>query len=210
MAYSQFNSIMKLKALFPEIDIEEGVLKPKNYAKIEPSVSLTEGLDYSTPFALKANTEKARSEMIVTPILLEVLRKMKDTIGIFSGNELNVDKKLGLNGVCDFLLSSNIESSFMMVPILTIVEAKKDDIPAGQWQCIAEMIGAERFNKMNGYDVSPIIGLVTNGLEWQFLKKEGNKVMVNPTSLYINNLAELLGWLVGLISLAKVTKIVKK
>jgi hypothetical protein len=62
-------------------------------------------LEENVPLALAINTEKARSELIVTPILLEVWRLMRREISLFSGIEFNVAPDRGLNGVCDFILS---------------------------------------------------------------------------------------------------------
>jgi len=58
-------------------------------------------LNYSTKLALSINTEKARSEMMIAPILIEVKRLANDQISLFSGVEFNVDSTQGLNGFCD-------------------------------------------------------------------------------------------------------------
>ncbi|WP_341525274.1 hypothetical protein WKK05_22060 [Nostoc sp. UHCC 0302] len=46
--------------------------------------------------ALAINTEKARSEMIITPILLEVKRRGSYPISLFSVTDFNVDVEKGL------------------------------------------------------------------------------------------------------------------
>lgn len=50
-------------------------------------------------------SEKARSELIVMPILLACRELSGDTIAIFSGSRLDVSPDLGLLGECDFLLA---------------------------------------------------------------------------------------------------------
>jgi hypothetical protein len=40
-------------------------------------------------------SEKARSEMIITPILLEVRRRANSQISLFSGSDFNVDVEKG-------------------------------------------------------------------------------------------------------------------
>lgn len=47
---------------------------------------------------LTVSTEKARSEFIIAPILLEVRRMSGDRFGLFSGVEFNVDASRGLAG----------------------------------------------------------------------------------------------------------------
>src|SRR5262245_49280553 len=53
--------------------------------------------------ALAMNTEKARSEMIIAPILMEAVGLLGDRVSLFSGIAFDVDKERGLNGACDFL-----------------------------------------------------------------------------------------------------------
>ncbi len=55
--------------------------------------------------ALAVDTEKARSEFIIAPVLLELRRSLGARFGLFSGLELNVDSSRGLNGFCDFIPS---------------------------------------------------------------------------------------------------------
>ena len=45
------------------------------------------------------NTEKARSEMIIAPILMEAVRLSGYRLNLFSGLTLDVDKERGLTGV---------------------------------------------------------------------------------------------------------------
>src|SRR5262249_41387254 len=75
-----------------------------NVAPISVSALLLETLKNSTPLALKIDTEKARSELMVAPVLLEIHRQLGGKISLFSGVDWNVDEALGLRGRCDFLM----------------------------------------------------------------------------------------------------------
>src|SRR5207244_11277878 len=55
--------------------------------------------------ALPIYTEKARSEFIIAPVLLELRHSFGGSFGLFSGIEFNVDSARGLNGYCDFILT---------------------------------------------------------------------------------------------------------
>lgn len=70
-------------------------------------------LNKTASLALDIDTEKARSEMMIAPVLLEVRRQVGSRIGLLSGTEFNVAAEQGLNGVCDFLISLSSESLFM-------------------------------------------------------------------------------------------------
>lgn len=90
MAYSDF----KLKELVKQFSL---ILKDKNdlfaeVSPIQPSEYLEFTLKYNLPVAGEINTEKARSEMIIAPILLEVRRRVGDRISLFSGRDFNVDR----------------------------------------------------------------------------------------------------------------------
>src|SRR4051794_19604295 len=50
-------------------------------------------------------SEKARSELIVMPVLLACRELSDNTIAIFSGPRLDVSPEQGLLGECDFLLA---------------------------------------------------------------------------------------------------------
>ncbi|MEY3332991.1 MAG: hypothetical protein RLZZ176_1291 [Cyanobacteriota bacterium] len=88
---------------------------------------LDETLEYNIPLALSINSEKSRSEMIVTPILIEVRKQLNNQISLFSGKDFNVDAQKGLTGFCDFLISKSNEQLIIESPIITLVEARNDN-----------------------------------------------------------------------------------
>ena len=96
---------------------------------------------------LPIKSEKARSELIVVPILIELRNLNNKFFTIYSGDSLNVDDAKGLRGECDFILAKDTGSFNINVPIIQIVEAKKNDIEIGIPQCAAQMIGASLYNK---------------------------------------------------------------
>ena len=70
-----------------------------------PSEHLTTTLSRNVPLAVAIGTEKAKSEMIVTNVLVELREYFTRRISLFSGIDFNVDVENGLTGVCDFLIS---------------------------------------------------------------------------------------------------------
>jgi hypothetical protein len=85
--------------------------------------------------------------MIIIPILLEVKRRSKHQISLFSGIDFNVNFEKGLNGICDYIIRFSPEQLFIRAPVITLVEAKNENIKAGLGQCVAEMIAAQLFNQ---------------------------------------------------------------
>lgn len=74
-----------------------------------------------------------------------------------------------MNGFCDFIISGSAEQLLIEAPVVTLVEAKNDNLKSGLAQCIAEMVGAQMFNRKKSNEIPIIYGAVTNGTNWQFL-----------------------------------------
>jgi hypothetical protein len=148
-------------------------------------------LQRGRPFAL--GSEKARSEFIVVPLLLTWVERSRVPLSVYSGQRLDADPTSGLAGECDFILAKTPPLPFLQAPIITLVEAKKHDIEAGMGQCAAQMVGARVFNEREGADVRFIFGCVTNGENWQFLKLDGNQLLIDTDRYYLDNIGALLG-----------------
>lgn len=191
MAYSEF-TLSKAKKIF-DLTIAEQVDHFAAVPEREASDSLKDILRYNLPLALAINTEKARSEMIIAPILIELKKQLQPNISLFSGIEFNVDLERGLGGVCDFLLSRSSEQLFVSIPIITLVEAKKENLNAGLGQCVAEMIAAQLFNEREGNNISPIYGAVTSGNNWKFLTLKHQQVEIDLTEYSLSHLNQILG-----------------
>jgi len=73
------------------------------------------------------SSEKAGSEGIINPVLLEVKRQLHGQISVFSGEEFNVEPEAELTGYVDFLLSRSPEQLFIKTPAVILVSAKKED-----------------------------------------------------------------------------------
>lgn len=195
MSYSDF-TLSQLVKIFG-LTINETVDLFAAVEEVESSDYLAFYLKENIALAVAINTEKARSEMIIAPILLEVRRRLNYQVSLFSGVDFNVDNDRGLNGVCDFLISRSAEQLFIRAPVITIVEAKNENIKTGFGQCVAEMIAAQFFNEREENAIKTIYGVVTIGTIWRFLKLEGNVVDIDLTEYYIKNVNKILGILLA-------------
>ena len=197
MSYSSFT----LDSVKTEFQLEIAI--PTNLfcdiAPVEPSAHLTTELARNVPVALAIGTEKARSEMIVGDVLLELREHFERRISLFSGIDFNVDAEKGLTGVCDFLVSLSPVSFVLEAPIIVLVEAKKDDVLEGLGQCVAEMIAAQQFNAERGNSISRIYGVSTTGADWRFLKLEGQKLHIDTEFYSIHACDKILGILASMV-----------
>jgi co-chaperonin GroES (HSP10) len=150
-------------------------------------------LERYTSLASLIGTEKAKSEFLIAPILAEVRDQVGNQIGLFSGTEFSVEPEKGLQGFCDFILSRSAEQLDVTAPVMTIVEAKNDNLKSGLGQCIAEMVAAQIFNDREGKPIEVIYGAVTSGTNWRFLRLQGQTIEIDEAEYFINQIDQILG-----------------
>ena len=188
MTYSDF-TLEQVRTAFA-LHLRQAALFPQVAAVAVPDW-LPATLERGRPFAL--TSEKARSELIVVPILLASMERSAAPRSLYSGQRLDVAPEHGLNGECDFLLSNQPALPILQAPMLTIVQAKENDIEGELGQCAAQMVGARRFNEREGSDIRTIFGCVTSGESWQFLRLEADTLVLDTERYYRVNLGLLLG-----------------
>lgn len=196
MAYSNFTLDDVEDKLGITVKVESNV-----FSAIEPieiPELLAEILHNNIPLALSISTEKARSELIVAPFLVEVRKEMNQQISLFSGTEFNVDFERGLNGVCDFLISQSPQQLKIDAPIIALVEAKNDNLKSGLAQCIAEMAAAQVFNYRERNPIQRIFGVITTGSLWNFIYLEENTVITDAFDYAIENPNRIFGILLSM------------
>jgi len=197
MPYSSF-TIRKVQKDF-SVEIIEKTDLFSGIESREISNHLKETLADNVSLAAAINTEKARSELIIAPVLIEIRKMFNKKISFFSGIEMNVDKERDLTGFCDFIISQSPEQLFLNAPVITVVEAKNENIMSGLGQCAAEMIASRIFNEQEGTILSKIYGVVTSGNIWKFLKLEDNKIYIDLDDYSIKEVSKLVGILCSMI-----------
>ena len=185
MSYSKFT----LEEVLTKFDLTlvENLGKFNNLPEVTPSQLLKETLEDNIPLAVAIATEKARSELIVSPILVAVRKHLNKQISLFSGMEFNVNIELGLTGFCHFIISRSNLQTIIQAPVVTLVEAKNNNIKSGFGQCLAEMVAAQIFNQNRGNQIPQIYGAITTGTAWQFLELEGQNVVLDLEGYSLKN-----------------------
>ena len=195
MAYTDFTLEMAEARL--GVRARPGELFP-GLAPLPIPTWLSDLLARGMPLALVS--EKARSEFIVGPILLACRELSDGALAIFSGQRLDVDPGRGLVGECDFILALADPVPRRRAPLVTIVEAKKNDIEAELGQCVAQMVAAHDYNEREGTGLATVFGCVTTGEAWQFLGLEKTVVTVDRRRLYIDNVGGILSAFVAIVT----------
>ncbi len=172
----------------------------KSAADIHPSQWLIETLAKGRRFALTASTEKAKSEFIIAPTLLEVEGNYPNQIAIYSGKNLEVNIADGLSGECDFIIGKGSVSAIIGTPIIALVEAKRESLENGLGQCVAQMYGSIIYNQKHGDISNKVYGCVTTGDLWQFLKLEDKVLTIDRNVIYLNELDRILSCFSAIIT----------
>ena len=188
MGYSNYKQIKNVVKKF-NLDMRLLSLFADDIPKVEPSGWLLETLKIAkeTPIT----NEKSKSERIVSPILLEASRQYTDRISFFSGESINVKPEDDLSGECDFFFALHPPKLYIDAPIISLAEAKDEDMEWGIAQCAAQMLGAKFYNDAEKKDLPFIYGCATDGIEWQFMKLENDVYYVD--NKVFTDLREILG-----------------
>lgn len=193
VAYTKFT----LEKLYETFSLSKGSERLfDEISPVEPSDWLLKTFEVYQK--LPKRSEKARSETIVVPILAELANRNNNRFTVFSGVDLKVDVKLGLNGETDFLLAATHDLYTIEAPIFSVVQAQKQDIDLGMPQCLAQLLGAQLFNEKHNQPMT-LYGCVTTADTWQFVRLEKKKFSVDTQLYFIDNLSLLLGvmqWIV--------------
>lgn len=192
MSYKDF-TLEKVSKQFGLAVVSDRDLFAESISQISLAEPFTSYLNDSVPLALAINTEKARSETIIAPMLVELKRLLHDQMSLFSGVEFSVDPAQGLNEFCDFIISASRQQLYISAPVCIIFEAKNENIKGGLGQCLAAMLAARLFNEREGQPIDSIYGAVTIGNQWKFLSLVGNTGHVDLKDYYIDRLDNIMG-----------------
>jgi hypothetical protein len=104
MAYGDFTLAKVKQQLGLAINESEDLFA--EVVPVQPSEFLTMTLREYLSLATAINTEKARSELLIAPVLTEIRRQLKNQMSFFSGAEFNVDGDRSLQGFCNYIFES--------------------------------------------------------------------------------------------------------
>ncbi len=198
MGYSHYKKLRQVLQKFA-LKSEMIDLFPFAIKEVQPSDWLVQTLKLARMMPL--TNEKTKSERIVSPILLETVLHFENRFTLFSGEELPVNSEDNLSGECDFFITLQRPSTVFEAPIISIVEAKDEDMEYGRAQCAAQLYGTKLYNEMEGKNFSVLFGCATDGIEWQFIRFDNNMFYID--SKVYTDLKEILGVWHHILSLYK-------
>lgn len=169
------------------------------------SSGLRAQLQRSTGWATLVNTEAARTQFLVSPLLHEFWERSAYQVAMYAGTRFDVEEAAGLVGVCDFVLGYPPQLNFIAAPILMIVEAKNENIWGGVGQCAAELVAAQRFNATHNPEIRTVYGASTDGSEWRFLRLCGQKLDIDFRTRMVADPDTILGILFHICGITPAT-----
>ena len=195
MGYSNYK---KLKTVTKKFGLDN------RFISIFPTIEPLPISDWLAKSLLKAEimpltNEKTKSERLVSPILLDIVEHFQTKITLFSGEDLAVQPENDLSGECDFFFSLHPPKNYIDLPIISIVEAKDEDLEWGLAQCAAQVYGAYLYNKAEGKEIPVLYGCTTTGRDWQFFKLENGIFYVHNKEM--TDLPQVIGtwhWILNL------------
>jgi hypothetical protein len=191
MAYNQFTFADVVTRFGLTVDTWQDLFA--DVRPVAPAPHVRANIEMFGPVALSNNTEKSRSELLVAPVLSEVLRQAQFRVSYYSGTTFDVDKEQGLSGVADYLFTRGPQLPEVAAPILVVVEGKNESMPSGYGQCAAEMIAAQRMNQRAKVPDEVVYGCVTIGSDWKFFRLRGTTLNVDRPQYSIAQLDKLIG-----------------
>ena len=188
MAFTDFKSIAQVQETF---DIKYSEADYIQYTpNIEPSSAFLEEFTFSREHIDVFASETSRCENVIYPILRDVYKRYVGCFSLWSHKSIAYDAQL--SGAPDYLIStkSALGKTVLGTPIIVVVEAKRNDFVEGWGQCLAELVAIQ---KINGDDIKPVYGIVTDGELWQFGKLARDLFTRHKTALSISELERVFG-----------------
>jgi hypothetical protein len=187
MAFSDYKNIAQVQKEFGIKYQEENFIAVQ---PIDPPQSFREEFTFNQKNIDIFSSEAARTELVITPVLREVYKTFYEYYSFWVQKSISFNDKL--SGTPDYMIAtrSALGKTVLDLPLVVIVEAKKNDFEQGWGQCLAELVAAQ---KINADLLRPVYGIVTDGELWKFGKLIDDVFVSNVQGYTVGNLAELFG-----------------
>ncbi|MDE0313325.1 MAG: hypothetical protein OXM61_00355 [Candidatus Poribacteria bacterium] len=187
MAFSDFKTISEVQEKY---NIKYAYNDFFGVEAKDPSEHFFKELEFSQQHIDFFTSEGSRCEVVIFPILREIYKDYAENYGLWIKKTITYDEIL--NGTPDYIIATKSELGITVVgmPLIMMVEAKKNDFEQGWGQCLSELVAAQKINDDPSF---PVYGIVTDGIMWQFGRLVGNAFTRNRTNFSLDNLPNLFG-----------------
>ena len=169
-------------------------------APVPISSQLRQTFMHDLLLATAMQTEKARSELLTAPLLMEVYRQKNRSVSLFSGVGLEDRADDDTPNAPDFLFSLSPTQLTIEAPVVAIVESHQDDPLDGLTPCLTKLLAAQAFNERRGHALPTLHGILTTGLAWKFLRLTGRTVTLDERTYKIVQVTHIVGILLAMVT----------
>ena len=155
-------------------------------------------LERWAPQALEVNTEKARSELIIAPILMEAMHLAGMAWGSTRGSRWTWTASAACSAdatscsAVDPVPSSSARRCWRSSrPRTKTSRGTWANASPRWWPCAS-------LNERKGHPIPVVHGAVTTGAEWLFLQLEGNAVIFDLRERFLDDAGRILGYLAAI------------
>ena len=188
MAFSDFKTLTEVQKRFEIRDSASDFVSGDTL--LNPSEQFLQGLAFARQHLNVFQSEAARCEAIIYPILLESYKAYAERYMLWIREPLAYDGILSGTPAYFVATRSALGKNVVGTPVVMVVEAKKNDFEIGWGQCLAAMIAAQKINRNARF---PVYGIVTDGMMWQFGKLAGDTFTENITPFSLGDVPRLFG-----------------
>ena len=188
MAFSDFKTIEQVMAHYPLL-VEQQRFLPDVVHELPDW--LLQNLTFSLENRGALESELFFRENFIFPFFHYVWQHHAD-LKLWTNYSIRYNDEL--TGAPDYLVAARPKiaaRSLLSLPLMAVVEAKRQDFEEGWGQCAAEMIACQ---KLNGNDLT-VYGIVSTGLIWEFGQLTANVLIKHPDPYSIQQPARILGLL---------------
>lgn len=180
--YKDIGSVLKeFQITYTEANfMEEIEFSISDYFREDLQTVMQDGVPNASEFSICEN--------LIYPILKEVWKCYRSNFVLWGHKSLTYDENL--SGFPEYILAkrSPLGKVVFDKPYFLLVETKQDKFAEGWVQCLAEMVAAQRLNKE--LQVT-LLGIVSNGMYWEFGKLEESAFTQNINPYLIQDLDKL-------------------
>lgn len=195
--FSPFKTLEEALLYFEIVENTHNIL-PHIQNKHTVAPYLVEMLTFNTTMLAYKVSEASLCEMVIFPILREVWIHFTEKLLLWSHK--SIGKETEMSGIPDYILAKRSHLGRVMdLPLLVMIEAKKDDFDGGWGQCLAQMVTAQSINN----NADEIFGIVTNGDTWEIGKLKEKVFTKNNGAFSLKDLSTLYNTLYFLFELCE-------
>ena len=197
MAFTDFKSVAEVQKKYNIRYEEDDFIE---YRELSPTEAFLDEFEFSLRNMDVFASEDSRCENVIYPILREVYKSFVGRYSLWSHKSISYNSDLTI--IPDYIISTKSElgKTVLGLPIILITEAKQNNFTEGWGQCLAVMLASQ---KINGEEMLPVYGIVTDGEVWQFGMLVKNVFTKNRTRLPVDNIGRVFGAVSHLIETAE-------